>query len=285
MQQGGGKAMCKHGKRKRSCTEPECVSETEERRRQIQGGRCKHGVQMRCCTQEECRIDFQMAGHQYRERLKERKRGCLGEPGDCSDKPKPKRGRPPGQRGASHMPRLSGADGGGESSDMHDGADGADKAAAAAAVMALSVQDTVNSLVSLAPVHDGGMVHSAEEIVKQRAVLTAKATLMPENHVPAPALAADDIRQANRNGDGSEHAPADLAVAHDGAGAETLGEDEGGQKQDVVAHEEDKGAEDMQMHATHEHVDVVDAAQSAPPLEGEDGADSMGVAVSSEVPM
>ena len=178
------------------------------------------------------------------------------------------------------MPRLSGADGAGESSDMHDGADGADKAAAAAAVMALSVQDTVNPLVSLAPVHDGGMVHSAEEIVKQRALLISKTTLMPENHVSAPVLAADDARQANRNGDGGEHAPADLEVAHDGAGAETLGEDEGGQKPDEVQHEEDKGAEDMQMNATHEHVDVVDAAQSVPPLEGEDGADSMGVGVS-----
>jgi hypothetical protein len=262
--QGGGKAMCKHGKRKRSCPEPECVAEMEERRRQIQSGRCKHGVQMRCCTQDECRIDFQLAGHQYREKLKERKRGASSEPGDSSDKlSKVKRASRPGP-----LKRVAGAEG--EGAEMHDGTDGTDKTAAAAAVMALSGQDACGTVGGGTALPNVNVMYPIHGLLtdKQRQMLPQKEVEVGVTGVPsglypihrilteeqAQALAkeaaptSDDVRQPDvHGGDVGEHAAPEVPVSHDNAGLDG----------------------DTDAVHTHEHVEVVDAAHSAPPLEGE----------------
>jgi hypothetical protein len=167
---GGGKAMCKHNKRKRSCTHPECVKDTEERRRQIAEGRCKHGVQMRCCTQDECRVDFQLAGQQYREKLKERKRPSSDD-GISSDnqKPKSKRGRPPGPRLGTR--RIAGIEG---EADLNDGAD---KVVHVATTMSLSGQEGV-----VASIQEGGLA----SVSRARDTLAAKEAagmLVPAAHL------------------------------------------------------------------------------------------------------
>jgi hypothetical protein len=262
--QGGGKAMCKHGKRKRSCPDPECVAEMEERRRQIQSGRCKHGVQMRCCTQDECRIDFQLAGHQYREKLKERKRGASSEPGDSSDKPsKVKRASRPGP-----LKRVAGAEG--EGAEMHDGTDGTDKTAAAAAVMALSGQEACGTVGGVTALPNVNVMYPMHGLLtdKQRQMLPPKEVEVGVTGVPsgvypihrilteeqAQALAkeaaptSDDVRQPDAHGgDVGEHAAPEVPVSHDSAGLDG----------------------DTDAAHTHEHVEVVDAAHAAPPLEGE----------------
>ena len=290
--QGGGRAMCKHGKRKRSCSDPECVAETEERRRQIQSGRCKHGVQMRCCTEEECRIDFQLAGHQYREKLKERKRGASSEPGDSSDKTssKGKRGRP-GLRGPGPA-RAVGVEG--EGAELHDGTDGADKAAAAAAVMALCGHEpNINMVVGVHGVVTG--VPNGNLVYPMHGLLAEKQSKEGEDGMaagvpngmypvhgilaekPAQGLAAkdavptaDDVRHADvHGGEVGEHAAPEVPVSHDSTGLEV--DADAAHKDHEVHHEEDKAGDEIPMGTAppHEHVEVVDAAHAAPPLEGE----------------
>jgi len=280
--QGSGKAMCKHGKRKRSCVDPDCIRETEDRRRQIIDGRCKHGVQMRCCTQDECRIDFQLAGHQYREKLKDRKRGSPDEAGDGVDKPKTKRGRPPG-------PRVGGARIAGEGDDMHDGTEGSDKAAAAAVMaLALAGQDVQGSSlisissVSLALGQDLEAEKQGEDFAGKEVPLQA--------HLSVAAPTSDDVRHSDlahadpppeidKRGftfpipiNMDQAPPPPPPVAQDGSG-DAMGDPEATQKQNREDQGEDteseKADDDMPMGTAlpPEHLEVVDGAHVVPSLD------------------
>lgn len=250
--QGGGKAMCKHGKRKRSCTEPECVNEMEERRRQIQQGRCKHGVQMRCCTQEECRIDFQLAGHQYREKLKERKRLSSGDPEDGSIKLKRKRGRSAGPCAAS-APRTDVSEV--EGAEMQEGSDGGDKAAVAAGGVTLACQDAVVMSVSQV-----GGEHALHLGGKEPVLIAANHVGHMSHAAPTP----DDARPADPSGDVGEHAMPDAPAGHDRPAAEL----EAGNAHRPHEEELEMDKADMAMGTgSHEHVDDVHTGEVGHQLE------------------
>jgi hypothetical protein len=289
---GGGKAMCKHGKRKRSCNDPACVLETQERRRQIQSGRCKHGIQMRCCSQEECKIGFQLAGHQYREKLKERKRSAAGEPGDMSEKPKAKRGRPPRTAASA---RGAGTEGDG--TEIHDAAEGAEKMAGTGAPgIVISDQDVAASSGSMVQVH----AVAVHEVDAGKEVGLESSSMPAHTHVSiGPLTPHATVRDSDHGADGGgEHsAPPLQPPVLDVSGADAIGElhqvaskhdeehsaererGEGGER-----FEEGKGGGDMAMGgcsaaeaaSQHAHEEEDDAVHAPTPLEGEheDGTES-----------
>ena len=296
---GSGKGMCKHGKRKRSCVEPECIQATQERRRQIQSGRCRHGVQMRTCTAEECRVHFQLAGHQYREKLKERKHGRPLEPVDALGVKIPRRGRPP-LSAAAPAPSSAIA---GRSAVDHVRQDGEDREeAAAAAVMALVGQDmecTVPS-VSLEPhgirpcelpppgsseplALSTTALASARDETTIASIGAPRLVTFDDVRRPEHAVPSDDVRASDAAGSLGEpqvHDDLGAALLHAGARVDCLDQHKNPLHEESTGHHTLPDAEPPMHVPPHEHVQdlAVHVPQNAPaelqPL-GVDGGHSL----------